>query len=104
MSNISFAPIGLLDMFNAGGAVEEFSAETVSDESLVGGDRAPVANIIVKVRGCGRFGAYLSMRPMKCRLDSSEVEFSHDAATGLLTLEMPVPEKEMYRWTVEILV
>lgn len=102
--NILFAPIGLLDMFNASGAVEEFGIETISNEFLVGGDRAPVANIIVKVRGYRRFGAYLSTRPRKCRLDSSEVEFSHDAATGLLALEMPVPEKEMYQWTVEIIV
>nr|QIK01717.1 putative galactinol--sucrose galactosyltransferase 2 [Lolium arundinaceum] len=88
---VSLAPIGLLDMFNAGGAVEECTVHT--------GDKAGVT---LRVRGCGRFGAYCSRRPVKCSLDSEDVEFSYDADTGLVTVDVPVPEQEMYRWALEI--
>ncbi|CAM0884170.1 unnamed protein product [Alopecurus aequalis] len=85
---VSFAPIGLLDMFNAGGAVEECTVNK--------------AGVTLRVRGCGRFGAYCSRSPVKCSLDSGEVEFSYEADTGLLTVDVLVPEQEMYRWALEI--
>jgi raffinose synthase len=88
---VSFAPIGLLDMFNAGGAVEECAVH--SDGR---------AGVTLRVRGSGRFGAYCSQSPVKCYLDSGEVEFSYDADTGLVTVDVPVPEQEMYRWALEI--
>ena len=91
---VAFAPVGLLDMFNAGGAVEECRA-------VDGGGKAVVA---LRVRGCGRFGAYCSREPARCLLDSAEVEFGYDADTGLVSVDLPVPEKEMYRWTLEIVV
>uniref|UniRef100_A0A453E8A9 galactinol--sucrose galactosyltransferase n=1 Tax=Aegilops tauschii subsp. strangulata TaxID=200361 RepID=A0A453E8A9_AEGTS len=91
--DISFAPIGLLHMFNAGGAVEECVVRTNEDDKAV---------VALRVRGCGRFGAYCSRRPAKCSLDSADVEFGYDADTGLVTVDVPVPEEEMYRWTLEI--
>ncbi|XP_010937013.1 probable galactinol--sucrose galactosyltransferase 2 [Elaeis guineensis] len=115
---ISVAPIGLLDMFNSGGAVEQFdirmSSSTGSTEDRDDGDssfdaaeqfsenRAATAAVVLRVRGCGRFGFYSTQRPIKCTLDSSDVEFSYDSATGLVLLDIPVPEKEMYRWALEI--
>ncbi|ONM10616.1 putative galactinol--sucrose galactosyltransferase 2 [Zea mays] len=90
---VSFAPIGLLDMFNSGGAVEQCEVR--------GGANAAAA-VALRVRGCGRFGAYCSRRPARCMLDATEVEFSHDADTGLVTLHIPVPEQEFYRWSLEI--
>ncbi|VAH73636.1 unnamed protein product [Triticum turgidum subsp. durum] len=91
--DVSFAPIGLLHMFNAGGAVEECTVKTDED------DKATVA---LRVRGCGRFGAYCSRRPVKCSLDSGDVEFGYNTENGLVTVDVPVPEKDMYRWTLEI--
>jgi len=88
---VAFAPVGLLDMFNAGGAVEECAV----DEKAV---------VALRVRGCGRFGAYCSREPARCLLDSAEGEFGYDADTGLVTVDLPVPEQEMYRWTLEIVV
>ncbi|KAK2996412.1 hypothetical protein RJ639_010621 [Escallonia herrerae] len=117
-ANISFAPIGLLDMFNSGGAIEQtevhfasdkkpelFDGEVVSEVStLLSENRTPTATIALKVRGCGRFGAYSSQRPLKCTLGSVESEFNYEAATGLLTLTIPVPQEDMFRWPIEILV
>ncbi|XP_042043163.1 probable galactinol--sucrose galactosyltransferase 2 [Salvia splendens] len=88
--DISFAPIGLLDMFNSGGAVEQ--CDNISDSS----------SITLKVRGCGRFGAYSSQRPLKCTVGGTETDFDYESATGLAILSIPVPEEEMYRWAIEI--
>ncbi|XP_052175476.1 probable galactinol--sucrose galactosyltransferase 2 [Diospyros lotus] len=117
-ANISFAPIGLLDMFNTGGALEEFEIRMASGNkpelfdgevaselaTLLSETRSPNAAVGLKVRGCGRIGAYSSQRPLKCKLAGAEVAFEHEPATGLLTFTIPVPEKEMHRWEIEILV
>ncbi|KAH9678949.1 putative galactinol--sucrose galactosyltransferase 2 [Citrus sinensis] len=114
-SNISFAAIGLLDMFNSGGAVENvdvrmaekkpelFDGEVSSElTSSLSDNRSPTATISLKVRGCGRFGIYSSQRPLKCTVGSIQTDFTYDSATGLMTMTLPVPEEEMYRWPVEI--
>ncbi|XP_010257201.1 PREDICTED: probable galactinol--sucrose galactosyltransferase 2 [Nelumbo nucifera] len=116
-SNISFAPIGLLDMFNTGGAVEQFDVQMATDDkkpelfdgevqseiaSCLSESRSPTATIVLRVRGCGRFGAYSSQRPLKCIVENKETEFNYDSNTGLLTFNLPVPDKEMYRWPVGI--
>lgn len=115
-SSISFASIGLLDMFNTGGAVELFEIHMATDKKheLFDGEissevatslsenLSPTATITLKVRGCGRFGAYSSQQPLKCRVGDGETEFTYDSATGLVTLNLPVPQEEMYRWLVEI--
>jgi raffinose synthase len=109
--NISVAPIGLLDMFNSGGAVEQFEVQKTS-KSEVNGDQAtplsenrPVpATVSLKVRGCGQFGAYSSQRPLKCTIDGNETEFNYDGKSGLVTLVVPVPREELYKWSIEIVV
>ncbi|XP_057982125.1 probable galactinol--sucrose galactosyltransferase 2 isoform X2 [Malania oleifera] len=118
IANISFAPIGLLDMFNTGGAVEQFeihSGACVKNLELWNGEveselnptslserESATATIVLKVRGCGRFGAYSSQRPLQCRVGGAESNFDYDTTTGLVTLNIPVPEGEMYRWPIEI--
>lgn len=92
---ISFAPIGLLNMFNSGAAVEQ-------SNNMLNEDRSPSATVVLRVRGCGQFGAYLSRKPIRCTLDSSEVDSSYNSVTGLLTINIPVPEMEMYKWNLEI--
>ncbi|XP_047959731.1 probable galactinol--sucrose galactosyltransferase 2 [Salvia hispanica] len=87
-SDISLAPIGLLDMFNSGGAVEQCD--------ISGG------TVTLKVRGCGRFGFYSSERPLKCTVGGSETGFDYESGTGLVSLSIPVPVEEMYRWAIEI--
>eukprot|EP00257_Ricinus_communis_P027544 XP_025014958.1 probable galactinol--sucrose galactosyltransferase 2 [Ricinus communis] len=116
ISNISFAPIGLLDMFNSSGAVDQVEIRTASDgkPELFDGEvsselttslsenRSPTATIEMRVRGCGRLGAYSSQRPLKCLVGGAETDFNYDSDSGLLTLTLPVPEEDMYRWPVEI--
>lgn len=65
-------------------------------------NRSPTATIALKVRGCGRFGIYCSQRPLKCTVGNAETEFNYEATTGLMTLAIPVPEEEMYKWPVEV--
>lgn len=113
--SISFAPIGLLDMFNSSGAVEKFDITLAAENSeqfdgnvaselsnALSDNRSPSATITLTVRGCGRFGAYSSQRPLKCTIDSVDMKFNYNTATGLVTLAIPVPDQEMYRWSIEI--
>ncbi|KAF8731896.1 hypothetical protein HU200_015841 [Digitaria exilis] len=93
---VEFAPVGLIDMFNAGGAVEDCNVRGAGTDGA--------ATVAMRVRGCGRFGAYCSRRPARCVLDAAEVEFGYDAGTGLVVVDLPVPEKELYRWTLEVTV
>ncbi|GLJ46890.1 hypothetical protein SUGI_0989020 [Cryptomeria japonica] len=57
--DISFAPLGLIDMFNAGGALRTLEYEAESQTAKM------------KIHGCGRFGAYSSTRPTKCLVESA---------------------------------
>ncbi|XP_027350540.1 probable galactinol--sucrose galactosyltransferase 2 [Abrus precatorius] len=113
---ISFAAIGLLDMFNIGGAVEQveihsasnnkpelFDGEVVSElTTSLSSNRAATATIALRVRGSGRFGVYSSQHPLKCVIDGNETDFYYNSETGLTTLSIPVPQEEMYRWSIEI--
>jgi raffinose synthase len=90
-NGVKFAPIGLIKMFNSGGAVKEFSYESNGS-----------ANVSMKVRGCGLFGAYSSTRPKLITVDSEEVDFSYEEESGLVTIDLRVPEEELYQWNVSI--
>lgn len=88
---ISFAPIGLLDMFNTGGAVEHFEIH-----------KGATASASLRVRGSGRFGVYSSQKPVKCVVGDNETDFNYESETGLLTFYMPVSVEDMYKWPIEI--
>lgn len=62
---VQFAPIGLIDMYNSGGAIQ---AVDISSKSSASG-------IHIKGRGPGTFGAYSSTRPRSCAVNSEEREF-----------------------------
>lgn len=85
----SFAPIGLIRMFNSGGAVKEVMYGEDADAQL-------------KVRGSGTIGAYSSTRPKTIAVDSESVEFSYDDSCGLVTFELGLPVQELYLWTVAV--
>ncbi|KAK9734012.1 hypothetical protein RND81_04G108300 [Saponaria officinalis] len=75
---VHFAPIGLLDMYNSGGAVETWSSITGSEGCTVR----------MKARGCGRFGAYSSIKPNCCTIDMTKKEFKFNPEDGLLTIQL----------------
>eukprot|EP00252_Welwitschia_mirabilis_P020414 TRINITY_DN4_c1_g1_i9.p1 TRINITY_DN4_c1_g1~~TRINITY_DN4_c1_g1_i9.p1 ORF type:complete len:687 (-),score=117.75 TRINITY_DN4_c1_g1_i9:442-2502(-) len=76
---LSFAPIGLIDMFNSGGAIRELQYDVESGRVEMG------------IYGCGRLGAYSSVRPTQCLVNSSICDFNHDSPSGLLVLELGIP-------------
>ncbi|CAL5013218.1 unnamed protein product [Urochloa decumbens] len=85
----SFAPIGLIGMFNSGGAVRELR---------FGEDDG----VEIKVQGSGTVGAYSSRKPRSVAVDSKVLDFSYDDACGLVTFELGLPEQELYMWTVSV--
>lgn len=90
---VQFAPLGLINMFNSGGALEDISS--ISDSSAT--------TIHVRCRGPGRFGAYSATRPELCRVDGQQVEFSH-TEDGLLAFEIPCSSsRDGDLWRIEIL-
>lgn len=104
-------------MFNSSGAIESMDINPVTDKKhelfdgevssaspALSDNRSPTALISLSVRGCGRFGAYSSQRPLKCAVGSTETDFTYDAEVGLVTLNLPVTSEEMFRWHVEILI
>ncbi|KAK6156503.1 hypothetical protein DH2020_010751 [Rehmannia glutinosa] len=98
----SFAPLGLIDMFNSGGAIEGLKYDLKVVEDL--GSEA-VAVVSMAVKGCGRFGSYSSTRPRKCTVGSSVVDFEYDSASGLVTLdldEMPLEHQKVHNIEIEL--
>ncbi|ESR65963.1 hypothetical protein CICLE_v10007545mg [Citrus x clementina] len=88
-SGTRFAPIGLIKMFNSGGAIKELRYESEG-----------TATVDMKVRGCGEFGAYSSARPRRIAVDSEEVQFGYEEESGLVTLTLRVPKEELYLWNI----
>lgn len=76
--DVQFAPIGLLDMYNSGGAVEALDCSMGVSQCI----------IKIKGRGCGRFGAYSNVRPKRCIVAMKEEEFSYNPEDGLLTIKL----------------
>lgn len=85
-----FAPIGLIKMFNSGGAIKWLEYETLS------------GSVSLKVRGCGVFAAYSSVRPQRVLVDSEHSEFGYEERSGLVTFTLQVPEVELYQWNIVI--
>ncbi|KAL6223391.1 hypothetical protein ACLB2K_006778 [Fragaria x ananassa] len=76
--SINFAPIGLTNMFNCGGTLQELEYKTTAVESCA----------MIKVKGGGHFLAYSSESPKKCCLNGAEVAFEW-SADGKLNLSVP---------------
>lgn len=99
-----FAPVGLVDMFNGGAAVEGLSYSLLADGDVVSSGEA-VGLVRMEVRGRGRFGAYSSVRPRKCTLGSAPSEFSYDASSSMVILElesMPLPKERVHKIAIEL--
>uniref|UniRef100_A0ACD5ZTN5 Uncharacterized protein n=1 Tax=Avena sativa TaxID=4498 RepID=A0ACD5ZTN5_AVESA len=94
-----FAPIGLVDMFNGGAALEGLSYSLLGDVTTT----EAVGTVSMEVRGRGRFGAYSSARPRSCTVGSSPVEFSYDASSGMVIIELEsMPKERVHKIVVEL--
>jgi raffinose synthase len=103
-----FAPIGLVDMFNSGAAVEGLTYHLLDGAKLLGDDGSAYSSdatrlVCVEVRGCGRFGAYSSARPRRCLLGSAQLEFTYDSSSGLVVLQLEaMPRERVHRIVIEL--
>lgn len=86
---IQFAPIGLIEMYNSGGAIEAMKSS--SDSSHYG--------IQIKGRGVGSFGAYSSRKPMFCSVNSKVEEFIFNEVDNLLKVTVPAGSSS---WNIDI--
>lgn len=77
-NSVHFAPIGLVDMYNSGGATK----------ALCCTQEPSGYKIQVKVQGYGRFGAYCSIKPSFCLVDMEDREFMYNDEDGLLTVKL----------------
>lgn len=77
---IRFAPLGLVGMYNSGGAIDGLSYEGSA--------------VRMEVKGCGVFGAYSSVEPRRCVVDSRSVDFDYDLGSGMVTFDLGDLPKE----------
>lgn len=77
---VRFAPFGLINMFNSGGALD--SVSNTADSSAT--------TVHIRCRGPGRFGAYSATRPELCKVGEQQVEFSH-TEDGMLAFDLAPP-------------
>lgn len=75
-SGVRFAPLGLINMFNCVGTVQEMEVTGAN-------------SVRVDLKGEGRFMAYSSSSPEKCYLDDKEAEFLWEEETGKLSFYVP---------------
>ncbi|KAL2464428.1 putative galactinol--sucrose galactosyltransferase 6 [Forsythia ovata] len=120
-SGFSFAPLGLIDMFNSGGAIEGLKYEVKTGAQLSDGYEGEgnctaeerlenlslelVTLVSMKVKGIGRFGAYSSAKPRKCKVGLSEVDFAYELASGLVTMnlhDMPPEDQKVHTVDIEL--
>lgn len=75
---VHFAPFGLLNMYNSGGALESLRCK-----GQVSG-----CSIKIRVRGVGKFGAYSSSKPRYCMIGMKGEEFTYNSEDKLLTVKL----------------
>ncbi|KAG5242794.1 galactinol--sucrose galactosyltransferase [Salix suchowensis] len=117
----SFAPLGLINMFNAGGAIDGLKYEVkggaglselddgyrgesscVAEERVGNYSDELVGKVCMEVKGCGKFGAYSSAKPRKCIVDSNVVDFVYDSNSGLVGFSLDSLPEEGKLHLVEI--
>lgn len=87
-SVMEFAPIGLIKMYNSGGAIKTLEFASNGD-----------CHLSVKGEGPGLFGAYSSREPEICTVNSKEVDFKFSSKDNFLTLTIPV---DCRHWMLEL--
>ncbi|KAK7301561.1 hypothetical protein RJT34_12428 [Clitoria ternatea] len=65
-SSIQFAPIGLVNMLNSGGAIQSLKFDGHTNIVKIG------------VRGCGEMRVFASEKPLECKIDGQPVKFDYE--------------------------
>lgn len=107
-NQVDWAPIGLGDMINSGGALLHVGRleETITTSNSTFGEDAgngkmrQTTTAAVHARGPGRFVGYCRPSPSRIILETessiqtSRLDFSHDEQSGLLELQLPEEREE----------
>lgn len=75
---VEFAAVGLVNMFNSGGAVQCL-------EQKMEGENVGYS---MKIKGAGKFLAYSSLKPVKVVLNDESIEFEWSSSNGVLKFEV----------------
>lgn len=75
--SVKFAPIGLVNMLNTGGAVQSLAFDEAQNLVEVG------------VRGTGEMRVYASEKPTTCRIDGKQVDFEYEGS--MVKIQVPWP-------------
>ncbi|XP_065854810.1 probable galactinol--sucrose galactosyltransferase 5 [Euphorbia lathyris] len=70
--SVQFAPIGLVNMLNTGGAIQSLAYTHNSAQ--------------IGVKGVGEMRAFASHKPITCRIDGAQVEFSYEDCMVIIDL------------------
>lgn len=78
---VHFAPIGLVNMLNNGGAIQSLAFDEEKSSVQVG------------VRGTGEMRVFASRKPVSCEIDGKEVEFRYEQ--HMVVIHVPWPTSNM---------
>ncbi|XP_015954643.1 galactinol--sucrose galactosyltransferase-like [Arachis duranensis] len=80
---IQFAPIGLVNMLNSGGAIE----------SLVFDDKQ--SRVKIGIKGCGEMRVFASKKPIVCKINGVDVEFDYEDNMVRVHVPWPIHEPKL---------
>lgn len=75
--SVQFAPIGLVNMLNSGGAIESLAFDDEENSVRIG------------VKGAGEMRAFASEKPRSCRINGEEVAFGYDECMVIIQVPWP---------------
>ncbi|PSR96710.1 Galactinol--sucrose galactosyltransferase [Actinidia chinensis var. chinensis] len=77
-NSVQFAPIGLANMLNSGGAIQSLVCDDYENTVRVG------------IRGSGEMKAFASEQPVSCQINGVDVDFGYDDER-VVTVQVPWP-------------
>lgn len=76
-TSVQFAPIGLVNMLNSGGAIESLAIDGEEKSVQIG------------LKGTGEMRAFASKKPRCCRINGEEVAFGYDECMVIIQVPWP---------------
>jgi raffinose synthase len=97
IGSLNFSAIGLINMYNAGGAILSIEYEGLNGDMVSVLDAStpslPITRPIIKlsIKGNGLFSAYCDQRPKMCCVDGEEAHFTWKDCPGRLDISVSEP-------------